>query len=76
MNRMNKMLTRDAKSFFLDKTRIQHIVALQNAKMGFIPDPAPTPRKAQEAVEWSLRDNRLAPEDNIFSRVFITARKE
>ncbi len=64
------------RSMFIDKRRIQQIVAQQNEKMGFIPDPMITPEEAQEAVEQSLRENGLRPEDNIFSCGIIAAREE
>jgi hypothetical protein len=67
---------RDAKSFFIDKRRIQQIVAQQNEQMGFTTDPTATPEEAQEAVERSLRENGLRPEDNIFSCGIIAAREE
>ncbi len=44
-----------AKSFFLDKARIQQIVAEQNEKMGFVVDHTATPEHAQALVEESLR---------------------
>ena len=69
---MNKILTRDAKSLFLDKTRIQHIVALQNAKMGFVPDPNANAEMAQQI----MLDEGIRAEDNIFSCGIIAARNE
>ena len=73
---MTETMTREAASFFLDKTRIRQVVADQNQKMGFAADPTVTPEEAQEAVEQSLRENGLRPEDNIFSCGIIAAREE
>jgi hypothetical protein len=36
-------------SWFVDKPAIWKIVAEQNERMGFIPDPAATPEKVQES---------------------------
>ena len=63
-------------SFFIDKSRIQQVVAQGNEQQGFVPDPTTTPAQAQEAVERSLRENGLRPEDNIFSCGIIAAREE
>jgi 2-C-methyl-D-erythritol 4-phosphate cytidylyltransferase len=73
---MGDFVTRDAGRSFIDKRRIQQVVAQQNEKMGFVPDLAVTPEEAQEAVERSLRENGLRPEDNIFSCGIIAAREE
>ena len=61
---------------FLDKRRIQQVVAQRNEQMSFVPDPIATPAQAQEAVERSLRGNGRRPEDNIFSCGIIAAREE
>lgn len=63
-------------SLLVDKRRIQQIVAEQNLKMGFAPDPTVTAEQAQAAVEECLRLNGFRPEDNIFSCGIITAREE
>jgi len=63
-------------SFFIDKSRIQQVVAHRNEQMGFVPNHTITPAQAQEAVERSLRENGLRPEDNIFSCGIIAARGE
>ncbi len=76
VDQMGEAGTRDVKSFFIDKRRIQQVVAQQNEKMGFVHDLAVTPEEAQEAVERSLRENGLRPEDNIFSCGIIAAREE
>lgn len=73
---MSEIGVRDVKSFFIDKQRIQQIVAQRNEQMGFISDPTATPEQAQEAVERSLRESGLRPEDNIFSCGIIAAREE
>ena len=73
---MSGAITQNAKRFFIDKHHIQKIVARQSEQMGFVSDPTATPEQAQEAVERSLRENGLRPEDNIFSCGIITARGE
>lgn len=73
---MNETASTNARTLFLDKAHIQHTVALQNAKRGFTPDRSATPHEAQKAVERSLRDNGLAPEDNIFSCGITAVREE
>jgi hypothetical protein len=60
------------RALFLDKREIQKIVAEQNERMGFIPDPTATAEKAQ-AMMLALG---ICPEDNIFSRGIIAAREE
>ncbi len=57
---------------FADKKAIQKLVAEQNAKMGFVKDPAATAEKAQEMM-LALG---IRPEDNIFSCGIIAAREE
>ena len=57
---------------FLDKTEIQRIVAEQNARMGFVPDPTATAEKAR-AMALALG---IKPEDNLGSRGIIAARDE
>ena len=73
---MSRTITQNVESFFIDKRRIQQVVAQQNEQMGFVSDPTATPEQAQEAVERSLRENGLRPEDNIFSCGIIAAREE
>jgi hypothetical protein len=60
------------RSLFLDKREIQKIVAEQNERMGFTPDPTATAEKAQEMM-LALG---IRPEDNLFSRGIIAAREE
>lgn len=62
----------DGTSCFVDKAAIQRIVAEQNERMGFIPNPAATPEKVQEMM-LALG---ICPEDNIFSCGIIAARDE
>ena len=58
--------------FFLDKHELQRMIAEQNQKMGFVPDPTASARKAQEmALALGIR-----PEDNLFSCGIIAARDE
>lgn len=61
-----------AKTWFADKKAIQKIVAEQNERMGFVPDPTATPEKVQEMM-LALG---IRPEDNIFSCGIIAAREE
>ena len=60
------------KPFLADKAAIQRIVAEQNEKMGFVPDPDATPEKAQQAM-LALG---IRPQDNIFSYGIIAMRDE
>jgi len=62
----------DGTSWFADKATIQRIVAAQNERMGFIPDPTATAEKAQEMI-LALG---IRPQDNIFSCGIIAARDE
>src|SRR5207249_1261004 len=57
---------------FIDKTAIRKIVAEQNQRMGFVPDPMATPQKAREM----MRALGIRPEDNLGSRGIISARDE
>ena len=66
----------DVRGLFLDKHRIRQIMAQQNERIGFVPDPTATPERAQEAVEASLRENGVRPEDNVFSCGIVAARGE
>lgn len=69
---MAKVAQRDTRSFFVDKKLIQKIVAEQNERMGFIPDPTATPQKAR-AMMLALG---IRPEDNLGSSGIIAARDE
>jgi hypothetical protein len=69
---MTKVARRDTRSFFVDKKRIQKIVAEQNERTGFIPDPTATPQKAREMMlALGIRS-----EDNLGSSGIIAAREE
>jgi hypothetical protein len=56
----------------VDKKAIQKIVAEQNRRMGFVPDPDATAEKALEL----MRAQGIRPEDNLGSRGIIEARDE
>ncbi len=62
----------EARVFFLDKEPLRRVVAEQNRKMGFVPDPGATAEKAQ-AMSLALG---IGPEDNIGSCGIIAARDE
>lgn len=56
----------------LDKDKIRRIIAEQNAKMAFVPDPMATAEKSQQMmIALGIR-----PEDNIGSCGIIAARDE
>src|SRR5439155_3393921 len=62
----------ETRSFFVDKKLIQQIVAEQNERMGFVPDPTATAEKAQaKSLALGIR-----PEDNMMSSAIIAARDE
>jgi hypothetical protein len=69
---MAKAARKENRAFFIDKKRIQEIVAEQNRRMGFVPDPTATPQKAREMM-LALG---IRPEDNLGSRGIIAARDE
>jgi hypothetical protein len=69
---MAKVTGKEIHALFLDKTEIQKIVAEQNERMGFVPDPTATPQKAQAMT----RALGIRPEDNLLSRDIIAARDE
>jgi len=60
----------DRQSLFLDKDWIRAIVAEQNAKIGFVPDPAATPQQAREM----MRAQGVRPEDCLGSQDIIALR--
>jgi hypothetical protein len=62
----------ETRRFFVDKKLIQKIVAEQNARMGFVSDPAATAEKAQ-AMSLALG---IRPEDNLLSSAIMAARDE
>ncbi len=65
-------LAEGVRTRLVDKKAIQKIVAEQNRRMGFVPDPTATAEKAQEMM-LALG---IRPEDNLFSRDIIAAREE
>ena len=66
------ILETELESLFLDKTEIRRIVAEQNAKSGFVPDPTATPQRARaKMLALGVR-----PEDRIGSAGIIAAREE
>jgi len=69
---MIKADEKSIQSHFMDKTEILRIVAEQNEKMGFVPDPTATAEKAHEM----MRALGIRPEDNLLSRGIIAARDE
>ena len=69
---MADMAQQETRSFFVDKKLIQKIVAEQNERMGFVPDPTATAEKAQ-AMSRALG---IRPEDNLLSSAIIAARDE
>jgi hypothetical protein len=69
---MAEVVQQGARAAFLDKKTIQRIVAEQNERMGFVPDPSATPQKAREMM-LALG---IRPEDNLGSSGIIAARDE
>jgi hypothetical protein len=69
---MAEAARKKVRAFFIDKKRIQEIVAEQNRRMGFVPDPTATPEKAQAMT----RALGIRPEENMLSRDIIAARYE
>ncbi len=67
----NPVVTRK-REFFLDKAKIQQIIAEQNRVMQFVPDVNATPQKAREMMIAS----GINPEDNLGSCGIISARDE
>ena len=62
----------DLRSYGVDKTRIQQIVAEQNLRTHFIPDPTATAQRGREKMIVA----GVRPEDNIGSCGIIAAREE
>lgn len=69
---MTETVKKNIREFFIDKKKIQKIVAEQNRVIGFVPDPAATPQKAREMM-LALG---IRPEDNLGSSDIIAARDE
>ena len=57
-------------SLFLDKTEIQRIVAEQNAKSGFVPDPTATAQRGRAR----MLAQGVRPEDRLGSAGIVAAR--
>ena len=70
------IVANDLQSLVLDKTEIRRIVAEQNAKSGFVPNPMATAKTAQALIGACLLARGIKPEDNIFSRGIVEAREE
>jgi hypothetical protein len=69
---MVKIAQEKNRRFFVDKKLIQKIVAEQNERMGFVPDPTATAEKAREMMQAL----GIRPEDNLGSTGIIAAREE
>lgn len=69
---MSKIIEADSRPLFLDKKRLQEIVAEQNREMGFVPDPNATPQKARAMMIAA----GIRPEDNLGSCGILAAREE
>lgn len=61
----------DLRRFGIDKAHVQKLVAEQNARTNFVPDPTAT---AQRGREKMIADG-VRPEDNIGSCGIIAARE-
>jgi hypothetical protein len=62
----------DGRTWFVDKAAIQKIVAEQNERIGFVPDPEATP----EGVRARMLALGIRAEDNMASCGIIAAREE
>ena len=69
---MNKVIEADNRPIFLDKKRLQQMVAAQNKEMGFVPDPTATPQKARAMMIAA----GIRPEDNLGSCGILAAREK
>lgn len=58
--------------FLADKEELRRIVAEQNAKTGFVPDPTATAQRARA----KMLAQGVRPEDNLGSCGIIAAREE
>jgi hypothetical protein len=63
---------RDVRTRFVDKDLIRRIVAEQNERMGFVPDPGATAEQAQAMT----RALGIPPEANALSSEIVAARDE
>ncbi len=71
---MGTLMTRDVKSFFIDKGPLQKLVREQNERLGIVLDATATPEKSQKVTAEALRRSGLRPEDNVGSCSIIAAR--
>ena len=62
----------DLRQFGIDKTLAQQMIANQNARTGFVPDPTATAQRGRE----KMIAVGVHPEDNIGSCGIIAAREE
>lgn len=62
-------------ALFADKKELQRIIAEQNARTKFVPDPSATPERAQARVAACLRAAGIRPEDNDASCAIIAGRE-
>jgi len=67
-----KVANQSFRALFIDKTEIQRIVAGQNERIGFVPDPTATAEKAQAM----MLAHGIRPEENLLSSGIIAARDE
>jgi len=63
---------RQTRPRFLDKARLQRVVAEQDRIMGFVPHPDATP----ETIRAKMRACGVRAEDNLFSREIVAMREE
>jgi len=68
----NELIAHDLKSLVLDKAEIRRIVAEQNAKSGFVPDPSATAQRGRAR----MLAQGVKPEDRIGSAGIIAMRDE
>lgn len=68
----SEVVASDLKSLLVDKAEIQRIVAEQNAKSGFVPDPSATAQRGRAR----MLAQGVNPEDRIGSAGIIAARDE
>jgi hypothetical protein len=67
-----ELAEKDVRPRFVDKDLIRRIVAEQNERMGFVPDPTATAEKGRQMM---LADG-VQPDANVGSRGIIAARDE
>ena len=69
---MTRQTKTDIRSLGINKTRLQEIIELQNARTGFVPDVTATPQRGRAR----MIAEGVRPEDNIGSCGIIAAREE